>query len=109
VPYPGLNLLQARLMESRATVIIPFDNGILIISALNGTNFSIRLSEVSQTLDAVSGIQFLLSTENGAKRRPLGTVGVRDRARVGQWRLGSFTQFGHPLVSDMGHRVQHSR
>jgi hypothetical protein len=74
VSNPALNLLQTRLMQSGATVIVPFDDGVLIISPLNGANFSIRLAEVSQTLDAVSRIQFLLGIESRAKRRLLGTV-----------------------------------
>ncbi len=46
-------------MESHTTVIIPFDDRVIFVSLLNCAEFSSRLSEVAQTLDAISGIQFL--------------------------------------------------
>jgi hypothetical protein len=42
-------------VESRATVIIPFDDRVIFVSSLNCAQFSGRLSEVAQTLDAISG------------------------------------------------------
>jgi len=47
------------LVESHTTVIIPFDDRVIFVRLLNGAEFSSRLSEVAQTLDAISGIQFL--------------------------------------------------
>ena len=48
-------------MESLTAVIIPFDDRVILVSLLNRTEFSSRLSEVAQSLDAISGIQFLVS------------------------------------------------
>ena len=61
-------------MESPTTVIIPFNDRVIFVSSLNRAEFSSRLSEVAQTLDAISGIQFLA-----------GGRGVRER-----WLLGTF-------------------
>ena len=46
-------------MESHTTVIIPFNDSVVFVSLFNCAEFSSQLSEVSQTLDAISGIQFL--------------------------------------------------
>jgi hypothetical protein len=51
-----LNLLEPRLVESHAPVIIPFDDRVLFIGSLNRAKFPGRLSEVAQTLDAISGV-----------------------------------------------------
>jgi hypothetical protein len=42
--------------------------------ALNCTDFSIRLSEVAQSFDSISGIQLLVSIQTSPERCPLGTV-----------------------------------
>ena len=42
-------------MESDTTVIIPFDDRVIFVGLLNCAEFSSRLSEVAQTLDAISG------------------------------------------------------
>jgi hypothetical protein len=55
----GLNLLEPRLVKSHSTVIIPFDDRVIIVSLLNRAEFSSRLSEVAQTLDTISRSQFL--------------------------------------------------
>jgi len=47
-------------MESHMTGIIPFDDGVILVSLLNRTEFPSRLSEVAQTLDAISGIELLV-------------------------------------------------
>jgi hypothetical protein len=70
----GLNLLERRLVESRTTVIIPFDDRIIFVSLLNCAELSSRLSEVAQTLDAISGIQFLAGGGGLGERGLLGTV-----------------------------------
>jgi hypothetical protein len=51
-----LNLLEPRLVESHAPVIIPFDDRVLFIRSLNRAKFPGRLSEVAQTLDTISGV-----------------------------------------------------
>jgi hypothetical protein len=59
------------LVESRTTVIIPLDDRIFFVSSLNRADFSSRLSEVSQTLDPISGFQFLVGGTGFAERRLL--------------------------------------
>ena len=61
-------------MDSYSTVIIPLDDRVLVIGSLNCAEFSIRLSEVTQTLDAISGSQFLVSGRRLRERWSLGTV-----------------------------------
>ena len=39
--------------------IIPFDDSVIFVRSLNVAEFSCRFSEVAQTLDPISGIQFL--------------------------------------------------
>jgi hypothetical protein len=61
-------------MKSRATVTIPFDHRVLIVRALDCTDFSIWISEIAQSFDAISGVQFLISIETSPEWWPLGTV-----------------------------------
>jgi len=77
-----LNLLERRLVQSHATVVIPLDNRVLFVSSLNCSEFSSRLSEVAQTLDSISGSQLLAGGSGLGEGRPLGTVSVRDRPSV---------------------------
>jgi hypothetical protein len=70
----GLNLLERRLVKSHPTVIVPFDDRVIFVSLLNCAEFSSRLSEVAQTFDAISGIQFLAGSRGFDERWPLGTV-----------------------------------
>jgi len=76
--YPGwpggLNLLERGLVDSHTTVIIPFDNRVVFVSSLNCSEFSRRLSEVAQTLDAISGTQFLDGGRGLGERWLLSTV-----------------------------------
>ena len=53
-------------MDSHTTVIIRFDNCVIFVSLLYWAEFSHRLSEVAQTLDAISGIQFLAGSRGSA-------------------------------------------
>jgi hypothetical protein len=46
-------------MEPLTTVTIPFDDRVIFVNLLHRSEFSRRLSKVAQTLDAISGIQFL--------------------------------------------------
>jgi hypothetical protein len=61
-------------MESHTTVIIPFDDRVIFVRSLNCTEFSSWLPEVAQTLNAISGFQFLVGRTGLAERRLLGTV-----------------------------------
>src|SRR5207245_936362 len=78
----GLNLLKPRSMESPAPVIIPFDDRIIFVSLLNRAEFSSLLPEVAQSLDAISGIQFLVGGSRVAERWLPGTIRVRSRPRM---------------------------
>jgi hypothetical protein len=69
-----LKLLERRLGESRATVIIPLDQRIIFVCSLNCAQSSSRLSEVAQTRDAISGFQFLPGGTGLPERRLLGTI-----------------------------------
>ena len=70
----GLNLFERRLVESRATVVIPLDDRVLLVSSLNCADFSRRLSEIAQTLDPISASQLLAGGSGLGERWPLGTV-----------------------------------
>ena len=61
-------------MESHTTVIIPFDDRVIFVNLLNCAEFSSRLSEVAQTLDPISGIQFLVDGRWLGEPWLLGTV-----------------------------------
>ncbi len=61
-------------MESHTTVIIPFDKSVLLVSLLNCAKFPSRLSEVAQTLDAISWIKFLVGGRWFGERWSLGSV-----------------------------------
>ena len=61
-------------MESRTTAIIPFDDRVIFIRLLNCAEFPSRLSEVAQTLDAISGSQFLVGGRGSGEAWLLGTV-----------------------------------
>jgi hypothetical protein len=63
---PGLDLVEPRLdflephfAESHLTATIPFDHGIFFVGLFDGANFPGWLSEVSQSLDSISWVQFL--------------------------------------------------
>jgi hypothetical protein len=47
---------ERRLVPSHTTVVIPFDERVLLVSLLNGPQLSGRVAEVTQTLDAISWI-----------------------------------------------------
>ncbi len=69
-----LKLLERRLVKSRATVVIPFDERVIFIHLPNCAEFSRRYSEVAQTFDAVSWTQILVSSERVDKCWLLCTV-----------------------------------
>jgi hypothetical protein len=73
-PRSELYLLERRLVESLTTVIIPLDDRVFFVRLLKCAEFSSRLSEVSQTLDTISGFQLLVGGAGLAERRLLGTV-----------------------------------
>src|ERR1022692_3005766 len=81
----GLNLLERRLVESHTTVIIPFDDRVIFVRLLNCAEFPSGLSEVTQTLDAISGAQFLVCSRGFGERWPLGAFFIRRQAGRRRW------------------------
>jgi hypothetical protein len=51
-PVWSLNLFEPRLAESHSTVVVRFDNRVLVVSLLNCTHFPGWHSKVAQTFDA---------------------------------------------------------
>jgi hypothetical protein len=70
------DLLEPRLMQSHSTVVIPLYKRVVFVRLLNCSEFSSRLSEISQTLDAITGIQFRVGRRGLDERWPLGSVCV---------------------------------
>jgi hypothetical protein len=52
------DFLKPRLTQSHTTIIVPLDKRVIFIRSHNRSESSCRLSEVAQTHDAISGIQF---------------------------------------------------
>jgi hypothetical protein len=63
-------------MQSHPTVTIPFDDRILLVSLLNGAEFPSRFPEITQPLNAISGIEFRMVAGGFDERRLFGTVRV---------------------------------
>ena len=99
-----LNLLEPRLVEYHATVVIPFDEGVVFIGLLNCAKVAGPLSEVAQPLDAISGIELLASGGGRGERRPFGTIGVGGCAGVRQRRLRGLRKFDHSFIRNMSHK-----
>jgi hypothetical protein len=70
------NFLKPRSVQSHSTVIIPLYKGVVFVRLLNCSEFSSRLSEISQTLDAITGIQFRIRSRGLDERWSLGSVCV---------------------------------
>jgi hypothetical protein len=62
------------LVLARSTIIIPFYNRVIFVRLLNGSEFSSRLSKISQAHDTISGIQFLVGSPGLDERWTLGSV-----------------------------------
>jgi hypothetical protein len=76
------DLLEPRLVKPLATVVIPLYKRVVFVRLLNCTEFSSRLSEISQTLDAITGIQFRLGSRGLDERWSLGSVCVSGCSNV---------------------------
>jgi hypothetical protein len=68
------DLLEPRLMQSHSTVVIPLYKRVVFVRLLNCSEFSSRLSEISQTLDAITGIQFRVGSSGLDERWPPGSI-----------------------------------
>jgi len=53
------NFLKPRLAQSHTTVVIPLYKRVVFIRLLNCSEFSSRLSKISQALDAIAGTAFM--------------------------------------------------
>jgi hypothetical protein len=90
-------------VDPHTTVIIPLDDRVLFVSLLNCAEFSIRLSEVAQTLDATSGNQ-LLAGRGGSESGGLlarSESGIAPGCERGGW--GALRSFGCRLIGNMSH------
>ena len=65
-------------MHSCATVVIPLDDGVVFIGALDGAEFGGWLPKVAQTLDAIAGSQFRVGTDG----RSRGTAWARSESGI---------------------------
>jgi hypothetical protein len=55
----SLNFLKPLLAQSHATVVIPLCERVVFVRLLNCSEFSSRLSKISQALDAIAGTAFM--------------------------------------------------
>jgi hypothetical protein len=69
-------------VESFTAVTVPFDDSVIFVSLFNCAELSSRLSEVAQTLDAISRNQFLVAGGGVGEPWLLGPVRVRRRTTV---------------------------
>ena len=99
------DLLEPRLAQSHSTVVIPLYKRIVFVRLLNCTEFSGRLSEVAQPLDAISGVQSRVGSRGLGEPWLFGPVGVRGRPGVGQRRLGRLRQFGCRFDMSLIHKL----
>ena len=76
------DFLKPRLMQSHTTVMIPFHKRIVFVRLLHCSEFSSWLSKISQTLHAISGIQFELGSGGLGERWPIGSVCFSRRSSV---------------------------
>jgi hypothetical protein len=76
----GMNLiadfLKPRLAQPHTSVVIPLYKRVVFIRLLNCSEFSSRLSKISQALDAITGFQFRVETRGLDERWSLGSVCV---------------------------------
>jgi hypothetical protein len=70
------DFLEPWLVHSHATVIIPLYKCVVFVRLLNCTEFSSRLSEISQTLDTITGTEFRVGSGGLDERWPLSSVCV---------------------------------
>jgi hypothetical protein len=68
------NFFKPGLAQSHTTIVIPLYERVVFVGLLNCSEFSSRISKVSQALDAITGIQFRLGCGGLDERWPLGSV-----------------------------------
>ena len=63
-------------MLARSTIVIPLYNRVIFVRLLNGSEFSSRLSKISQAHYTISGIQSRVGSGGLDERWTLGSVCV---------------------------------
>jgi hypothetical protein len=76
------DFLKPRLAQFHTTVVIPLYKRVVFVRLLNCSEFSGRFSKISQTLDAIPGIQFRVGSAGLNERWPLGSVCISSRSSV---------------------------
>jgi hypothetical protein len=85
-------------VQPHSTVIIPLYKRIVFIRLLNCSEFSSRLSKITQALYSITGIQFRVGSRGLDERWSLGSVSVSRCSSVRERRLRSFAQFGCQFI-----------
>lgn len=76
------DFLKPRLTQSHTTIVVPLDKRIIFVRSHNRSESSCRLSEVAQTHDAISGIQFRVGSRGLVDRWSFGSVCISSRSSV---------------------------
>jgi hypothetical protein len=95
----ALYFLKPRLMQPCTAIAVPLHYCVFFIRPFNSAQFSRRLPEIAQTLDAISGIYFQLLWRRLDEWWPLGSVCISRCSSVRQWWLRSLAQFGRRIGS----------
>jgi hypothetical protein len=92
------DFLKPRLTQSHTTIVVPLDKRIIFVRSHNRSESSCWLSEVAQTHDAISGIQFRVGSRGLDERWSLGSVRISRCSSMRERRLRSFAQFGFQFI-----------
>ena len=68
------DLLEPRLAQSHTSIAIPLYKRVVFIRLLNCSEFSSRLSKITQALYSITGIQFRVGSRGLDERWSLGSV-----------------------------------
>ena len=90
-------------MVSHTTSIFPSDDRVIFVSLLNCTEFSTRLSEVAQTLDAISGIRSWSFAGGSARRGFLARSESAAAPGYDSGGCGALRSLEDRITGDMGH------
>jgi hypothetical protein len=89
---------EPRLVQSHTTVIIPLYKRVVFVGLLNCSEFSGRLSKITQALYSITGTQFRVGSRGLDKRWSLGSVCISRCSSARERRLRSFAQFGCQFI-----------
>jgi phage protein D len=68
------DFLKPRLTQSHTTIVVPLDKRVIFVRPHHRSESSRRLSEVAQTHDAISGIQFRVGSRGLVERWTLSPI-----------------------------------